>query len=848
MIHLADFLQATDGQLVGAPWADTFDDYAYDSRIVAPGQLFVAVITETGDGHDYVEEAIAAGATGVVCSSPPRHLTAPVTVIVVPDTQIALCDYARHILRVRDIEVIGITGSVGKTSTKEAVAAVLSTAHATFRNFGNYNGRYGLPIALGALRPEHHLAVLEMAADSLDEIRDLARLTAPRVGVVTAIGESHLEYMGSRDVIAREKGRLIEALPPDGLAVLNADDERVLRLAERTPAHVVTYGLKPGATDHLWADEVQVAHEGTSLRAHWRGRTVPLLIPLIGAHHVYTALAAAAVGLHHDLSWDEIAAGLATVSPLPGRTRWLAGIKGCHLLDDSYNASPLSCRAALDTLAALPARRRIVILGDMAQLGARAEEAHREVGRACAQVADVLVTKGDLASLAAQEAVHAGLFASSVHVTFSEEDAIGAVADTLCEGDVVLLKGSAAARLEQVTARLLAKPERAQETLPRQHRGWRAVRLQRPGRPTWVEVDLGAIAHNVRQVAEHVGPDVEVLAVLKADGYGHGATRLARTALNNGATWLGVACLGEALTLRHAGIRAPILSLGYTPPWQVRQAVLHDVTVTLFDAHVARALSRAGGDLGRRARAHIKVDTGMGRLGQLPEDVLPFVREIHALPNLELDGILTHMSSADDADLTYTHEQLARFEGVLDDLRAHHMLPRHIHAANSACILRLPRSWYNMVRLGIAMYGLNPSPDCPCPAHMLRALAFKCQIAQVKSLPPGSSISYGRTFTTTRPSRIAVIPVGYADGFRRAPRHWGEVLVRGARAPIVGRVCMDQTMVDVTDIPGVRQGDEVVLIGSQGDEHITVDQVAANLGTINYEVISEILARVPRVV
>jgi len=771
-----------------------------------------------------------------------------VTVIIVPDTQVALRDYARYILGARNIEVIGITGSVGKTSTKEAVAAVLSTGHATFRNFGNYNGRYGLPIALGALRPEHHLAVLEMAADSLDEIRDLARLTAPRVGVVTAIGESHLEYLGSRDAIAREKGRLLEALPPDGLAVLNADDARVLRLAERTPARVFTYGLQPAGADHLWADEVQISPEGTSLRAHWRGRTARLRIPLIGAQHAYTALAAAAVGLYQDLVWDEIAAGLAQVSPLPGRTRWLAGINGSHLLDDSYNASPLSCRAALDTLAALPARRRIVILGDMAQLGARAEEAHREAGHACAGVADVLVTKGDLASLAAQEAVRAGLAASHVHVTFSDEDAVGAVAGTLHEGDAVLLKGSAAARLERVAARLLAAPERARETLARQHRGWRAVRIQRPGRPTWVEVDLGAIAHNVRRIAEHVGPDVEVLAVLKADGYGHGATRVARTALNNGATWLGVACIGEALTLRHAGIRAPILSLGYTPPWQVRQAVLNDITVTLFDAQVARALSRAGGDLGRRARAHVKVDSGMGRLGQLPENVLPFVREIHALPNLELDGILTHMSSADDTDLAYTHGQLARFEGVLDDLRDDGLLPRRIHAANSACILRLPESWYNMVRLGIAMYGLDPSPDCPCPPEMLPALSFKCQVAQVKTLPPGSDISYGRTYTTTRTSRIAVIPVGYADGFRRAPQHWGEVLVRGARAPIVGRVCMDQTMIDVTDIPGVRQGDEVVLIGTQGDERITADEVAASLGTINYEVISEILARVPRVV
>jgi alanine racemase len=238
----------------------------------------------------------------------------------------------------------------------------------------------------------------------------------------------------------------------------------------------------------------------------------------------------------------------------------------------------------------------------------------------------------------------------------------------------------------------------------------------------------------------------------------------------------------------------------------------------------------------------------MGRLGLLPHRVLPFVREIAELPALKVEGIFTHFSDADAEDLDYTHRQLAQFDQVLENLRQHDILPPRVHAANSAAILRLPQSHYNMVRLGMAMYGLDPSLAAPCPEDFRPALTFKCQVAQVKTLEEGSYISYGRTFRTKRRSRIAVIPVGYADGFRRAPNHWGEVLVRGARAPIVGRVCMDQTMIDVTDIPGVRQSDEVVLIGQQGTERITADEVARRLGTINYEIVSEILARVPRVV
>jgi alanine racemase len=355
------------------------------------------------------------------------------------------------------------------------------------------------------------------------------------------------------------------------------------------------------------------------------------------------------------------------------------------------------------------------------------------------------------------------------------------------------------------------------------------------------------VAHNVARVVETVGPDVDVLVVVKANAYGHGDIKVARAALRSGATWLGIACMSEAVSLRDAGIKAPILNLGYTPDWQAREAVLYGVTITVYSRQVVEALSRAAQGLDKTARVHVKVDTGMGRLGLMPEDVLSFVQDISRLPGVCVDGIFTHMSSADEADLSYAEWQLSRFEQALTMLREHHCLPEHVHAANSAATLRLPEARYNMVRLGIAMYGLNPSPETPCPADFRPALAFKCQIAQVKRLPVGSYVGYGRTFCMERAGSIAVIPVGYADGFRRGPANWGEVLVHGRRVPIVGQVCMDQTMIDVTDVPAVRQGDEVVLIGRQGDEMITVDEVARNLGTINYEVVSEILARVPRV-
>jgi alanine racemase len=405
--------------------------------------------------------------------------------------------------------------------------------------------------------------------------------------------------------------------------------------------------------------------------------------------------------------------------------------------------------------------------------------------------------------------------------------------------------------MERIVAGLLAEPEQAGELLVRQSAGWLQVRPLTQDRPTWVEIDLEALAGNVRRTQQLVGPEVAICAVLKADGYGHGAGSVARTALNNGARMLAVACLAEAVTLRRAAIDAPILVLGYTPAWQARDTVRHDVTAAVYDLDVARALSQAAADMNRPARVHVKVDTGMARLGLLPDEAVPFVQDLALLPGLVVEGIFTHFSVADSADpqhQAHTLAQLAAFQRLLAELRSLGIAVPLVHAANSAAMLSQPASHFNMVRLGIALYGLAPSAVVSLPAGFRPVLSWKTQVAQVKTLQPGAPVSYGNTFVTARETRVAVAPVGYADGFRRGPAHWGHVLVHGRPAPIIGRVTMDQTMLDVTDIPGVRQGDEVVLIGRQGAAEISVEHVAEQLGTISYEVVAEILARVPRVV
>ncbi len=375
-----------------------------------------------------------------------------------------------------------------------------------------------------------------------------------------------------------------------------------------------------------------------------------------------------------------------------------------------------------------------------------------------------------------------------------------------------------------------------------------------PLRPAWVEVDLGAIEHNTRQLVDLVGRGVAMMAMVKANAYGHGAVEVSRAALRGGAAWLGVFAAGEGLELRRAGIDAPVLVVGATPARWLPAAIANHLTLTVSTAESAAAVDEAAHALGTRAHVHIKIDTGMGRLGLLPEGVAEFARSVAKLANTEIEGAFAHFAVADTPDargvkgwgLEYTQRQLSQFRAATGTLERLGIPLRYRHTANSPATLRLPEAHFNLVRSGILIYGLDPSPDVPCPSDFRPALAFKTEIALVKSVPAGTYVSYGATFQTARPTRLAVLMTGYADGLRRAPRRGGAALVRGQRAPIVGRICMDQTMVDVTDIPGVREGDEVVLIGRQGAEAIRAEELAADLGTNNYEVVTTISARVER--
>lgn len=363
------------------------------------------------------------------------------------------------------------------------------------------------------------------------------------------------------------------------------------------------------------------------------------------------------------------------------------------------------------------------------------------------------------------------------------------------------------------------------------------------GRPTVACIDASALRANFAAIRAAVGPRVAMLAVVKADGYGHDAKLIAPILAAAGANLFGVATVEEAIGIREAGITQPILVLAGAGVDAVDALVQYDLQVALIDAHMARALGRALGS--RRLAVHVKIDSGMSRLGVPPGGLGPLIDVLAQTPALVVEGVFSHLADADDCHTPFADSQLRLFKEAVDILARAGIRPRRVHFANSVGSLTRPDMHFDLVRPGIALYGVTPAAAA-ATTKLRPVMSLRTRIWQLKSVPAECAVSYGQTFVTRRPTRIAVLPIGYADGYGRALSNKGQVLVRGRRAPIIGRVCMDLTLVDVTDIPAVEPNDDVVLWGSDGEASLSVSEVGAWQDSIGYEVLTRLGKRVPR--
>ncbi|TVM02940.1 MAG: alanine racemase [Candidatus Brocadia sp. WS118] len=366
-------------------------------------------------------------------------------------------------------------------------------------------------------------------------------------------------------------------------------------------------------------------------------------------------------------------------------------------------------------------------------------------------------------------------------------------------------------------------------------------------RPTWVEIDLNALRHNLLAIQRKIGPQVKIMGIVKADGYGHGDYEVSRVLLKHGVAMLGIAILEEGMQLRDKGIQAPLLLLGGIFEEQIDTVIQYNLIPSVYDLKLAGVLSKKAQYFHEIVNVHVYVDTGMGSIGVRYNKAVEFVKSLHDMENLSVGGIYTHCSCSDEKESAYTGLQISRFREVLTGLNAAKIFIPLRHMANSGAIIGYPDAYFTMVRPGLSLYGLYPSDEVSRDIGIRPVMCLKTRIIHIKDMEPGDVAGYGRAHTVTKPTRVATLPFGYDDGYNRLLSGRGQVIIRGTKAPVIGRVCMDQCFVDISHVQGASVGDEVVVYGSQERESISIESVAKQLNTIPYEVTCNVSKRVPRV-
>jgi Alr-MurF fusion protein len=827
-LDLRQLIEVLGPVRVKGPETGALSGISIDTRKpIGEDYIFWAIQGRHFNGNDFVEQALTSGVKAAVVSREDlldKPLPDGATLLFVPDTLEALQNLAAAYRRRFRFPIIGVTGSNGKTLLKEMLASIFCLERNAYRSPLSYNTQVGAALGLLGMRPEHEVAIIEAGISRPGEMERLERMIRPDHGILTVISKAHIGGLGSLENSLEEKQRLFENLNSDSFLVINANDPLSMSLKGRSSARIVTFGLSPDA-DVFAEDIVSVPERGHKFRMRLFGKPLDVVVPVPGWFNVLNALGAAAAATLLGASPESIQTGLERFHPSPMRLEIHTTVTGVTLINDTYNSDPASMKGALDVLSKVGrGRRKIAILSEMLDLGPHSQEEHLAVGKDVVRSsADFLITVGENGALIGQAAAREGMNGRRIINTQSHKEAAAELEKIMNRGDVVLFKGSRWFRLERIAKELVGSIG-----------------------PTRLVVDLDAIAANIKTVRGIVGDDVAIMPVVKSFGYGNDSIRTSKVALENGANYLGVAFPDEGATLRENRVDSPILVFNVLSE-EVDKIVRYRLSSVVASLELAEALNRAAA--GRpKIPVHVKVDTGMGRSGVWVEEAVPFIEQVLCMKNLEVEGMLTHFSSADDpASDDYTLEQIALFETLLAQLKRRGIGLRYVHAANTSALVRFPQTHYSMVRPGLGIYGMYPSQAVRGLITLAPVITFYTKIGQIKEHPPGRCISYNRRYVTDRQCRIATIPVGYNDGYPRFQSNVGEVLVRGRRAPVTGTVCMDTVMIDVTDIPEARVGDEVVLIGRQGNEEILADEIATNGGTINYEIVCKISPRVTRI-
>ncbi|MCB0765780.1 MAG: alanine racemase [Flavobacteriales bacterium] len=763
------------------------DDLLIDSRNAAihPGALYIALVGPRHDGHRYIKELHDRGLRNFMVSKEvDRSVIPEANIVRVRDTLIALQALAAWHRSRFSIPVIGITGSNGKTIVKEWLFQLLGGEERIVRSPGSWNSQVGVPLSVWQLGPEHTLALFEAGISKPGEMAALERIIRPTIGVMTHIGDAHDEgFGGDRARKEMEKRLLFEHAE----IVIDARSLNVI--------------------------EQEVHGDGTSVIVRRGNDDHAFTIPFTDRASVANALTCIAVCLHLGRSTQWIGERLSHLAPVDMRLRTMQGRHGTTLIDDSYSNDRSSLAVALDhQLRTAHGRPRAIVLSDLAESGLANERLYREVATM-------------LARAGIEQVIGVGQAISEQHALFPKGARFHTDTDELLAsedlhdlgGAVVLVKGARGFALERAVER------------------W-----QQHVHGTELQVDLEAVRHNLNHFRSLLRPGTRTMAMVKAFGYGSGAVELARLLQHEQVHYLGVAYADEGIELRQHGITTPILVMNPEP---VALETLHrfDLEPEVYDAGSLRAVLEHARAAGSAPPVHIKLDTGMHRLGFQPDELPALLDALRGTP-IRVASVLSHLVASEDPEQDgFTHQQIMRFSEMadrLDEVLDHHPL-RHI--ANSSAIARFPEAHFDMVRLGIGLHGIGADPEET--ARLLPVATLRTVVAQVKEVPAGDGVGYGRKGVADHVRRIATLPIGYADGFlRRLGNGVGRMSINGQEVRTVGNICMDMCMVDVTSVP-CAVGDEAIVFGTAP----TLADYADDLGTIPYEALTSIAQRVKRV-
>ena len=821
---------ATSGELRGAASSTAIDRVCTDSRGASPGALFVALQGHQADGHRFLSDAFRNGATAAMVSKDKLNsiaLDPEWPLIVVSDPLRGLQALARTHRHEYFDRVLAITGSNGKTIVKDALKSLLA-GRQFLASPGSYNSQLGLPLAvLSAERPEP-LAILEVGVSAPGEMGFLEEIARPTYGILTNIGLAHFAAFGSRDAIAREKMKLFERIPQDGWLLLPANEPTLDAPAQKIHCPIHKVGGIAGEDQALALKPVSLSEDGQLLELTiasqgTRSVRVKTRSPEIIADLHIAASAAHLLGV----TLEEIVAALDNYTPTSTRMELWSSPQGIRIINDGYSSDPISVHAALRsaTLGASRNGRKMFAFAGMRELGASSAREHQQVGAQAAECGFshlFLVGNGELQTTAAgYKTVQPE---GSVLQVKTADELKDRLLPLLRPGDTVLFKGPRNAGMVKAVRDLSGAI--AQRCL-------------------WV--NLAAIEGNIARFRRHCGSAVHIVAMLKAMAYGTELVQLGSWMSQLGIHHIGVSSANEGVAVRKTGADQDILVF-LSEREDVDNLLNSRLTPVIYSAELAETFIAALAGSGRVLDVHLKVDTGMHRVGVPSKIAVDLAQRIRSSGVMRLTGVCTHFASADDPDSDdFTRQQIAAFDQVIAGLKSSGFDNLKIHAANTAGAIRFPEAHYNMVRIGLGLYGIYPSEASRQGMDLELAVGLTSRITGIQEFAPGDTLGYNRTFTAKRPTKAGIVPFGYDDGMPWRLSGTGQVLVEGRTAPIVGRISMDQMQVDLTDISDVSIGAEVLLYGTHNGHTLRPEQVSQMAGTIPYELLTRLGERVHRI-